>query len=62
MVLNGEAKEFEGSTVDEAIKNISTTIEPVMMVVLGVIVAFVLGAILYPIYSLVGNGGASNIK
>ncbi len=48
--------------VDEAIKNISTTIEPVMMVVLGVIVAFVLGAILYPIYSLVGNGGASNIK
>lgn len=42
--------------VDEAVKNLSTTLEPVMMVVLGGIVSLVLLAVLYPIYSLVGSG------
>jgi type IV pilus assembly protein PilC len=42
--------------VDEAVKNLSTTLEPVMMVVLGGIVALVLLAVLYPVYSLVGSG------
>jgi type IV pilus assembly protein PilC len=42
--------------VDDAVKNLSTTLEPIMMVVLGVIVAVVLGAVLYPVYSLVGSG------
>ena len=48
--------------VDEEIKNISTTIEPVLMVVLGVTVGGVIAAILLPVYSLVGSGGVSNIK
>jgi type IV pilus assembly protein PilC len=43
--------------VDEAVKNLSTTLEPIMMVVLGVIVALVLAAVLGPVYSLVGSGG-----
>jgi type IV pilus assembly protein PilC len=42
--------------VDEAVKNLSTTLEPVMMVVLGGIVSLVLLAVLYPVYSLVGSG------
>lgn len=48
--------------VDEAVKNLSTTLEPIMMVVLGGIVMLVLAAVLGPIYSLVGTGALSNGK
>jgi len=48
--------------VDEEVKNISTTIEPIMMVVLGVTVGGVIAAILMPVYSLVGSGGIDNLK
>lgn len=52
---------YEGD-VDEAVKNLSTTIEPVMMVVLGVIVGLVIAAVLLPIYGLVGSGGLNNLQ
>jgi len=42
--------------VDEEIKNISTLIEPVMMIFMGVAIGGVIAAILLPIYSLVGSG------
>ncbi|HSX41014.1 MAG TPA: type II secretion system F family protein [Candidatus Saccharimonadales bacterium] len=48
--------------VDEAVKNLSTTLEPVMMVVLGGIVMLILAAVLGPIYSLVGSGALSGTK
>jgi type IV pilus assembly protein PilC len=48
--------------VDEAVKNLSTTIEPILMVVLGVTVGGVIAAILLPVYSLVGSGGVDNLK
>jgi type II secretory pathway component PulF len=48
--------------VDEEVKNISTIIEPVLMVVLGITVGGVIAAILLPVYSLVGSGGVSNLK
>ncbi len=48
--------------VDEEVKNISTTIEPLMMVILGVTVGGVIAAILMPVYSLVGSGGVDNLK
>ena len=48
--------------VDEEIKNLSTTIEPILMVVLGVVVGGVIAAILLPVYSLVGSGGVDNLK
>lgn len=48
--------------VDEEVKNLSTTIEPLLMVVLGVVVGGVIAAILLPVYSLVGSGGVSNLK
>ncbi len=41
--------------VDEAIRNISTLIEPATMVVLGVMVAFLIAAVLLPIYGLVSQ-------
>lgn len=48
--------------VDEEVKNLSTTIEPLLMVVLGVVVGGVIAAILLPVYSLVGSGGVDNLK
>lgn len=41
--------------VDEAMENISTLIEPATMVILGLLVAFLIGAVLLPIYGLVSN-------
>lgn len=52
----GRVAKFYEDEVDEEVKNISTTIEPLLMVVLGVIVGIVIAAILLPIYSLVGQG------
>lgn len=43
--------------VDEQIKSISTIIEPVMMVVMGVIAITIVSAILLPIYGLVNQSG-----
>ena len=48
--------------VDEEVRNISATIEPVLMVVLGVTVGGVIAAILMPVYSLVGSGSIDNLK
>lgn len=43
---------FYEDDVDSAINNLAVTIEPVMMVVLGVIVGLVIAAVLLPIYGL----------
>ncbi len=48
--------------VDEEVKNLSTTIEPLLMVVMGVLVGGVIVAILMPVYGLVGSGGINNLK
>ncbi len=45
--------------VEEEIKNLSTLIEPVLMVVMGVTIGGVIAAILLPIYALVGSGSIS---
>ena len=42
--------------VDDAVKNISTIIEPVMMVVLGGMAIIIVAAVLMPIYGLAGSG------
>jgi type IV pilus assembly protein PilC len=47
---------FYEAEVDEEVKNISTTIEPALMVILGVVVALIIASILLPVYSLVGQG------
>lgn len=41
--------------VDNQIKSISTIIEPVMMIVLGVVAMIIVAAILLPVYSLAGK-------
>jgi len=41
--------------VDTQIKTISTIVEPVMMVILGLVAFVIVAAVLLPIYSLGGN-------
>jgi type II secretory pathway component PulF len=60
-MLDRVAIYFEAE-VDEEVKNISTTIEPLMMVILGVVVGGVIAAILLPVYSLVGSGSIDKLK
>jgi type II secretory pathway component PulF len=45
--------------VDNEIKTISTIIEPVMMVIMGLIAITIVAAILLPIYGLVNQSGFS---
>jgi type IV pilus assembly protein PilC len=54
-MLDRVATYFEDE-VDQQVKNLSATIEPILMVVLGVIVMFIIGAVLFPIYNLAGQG------
>lgn len=53
--MMGKVASVYEDELDEQIKTISTTIEPVLMVVLAVVAGGMVGAILLPIYSLV-NG------
>lgn len=50
--------EYYEKEVDNQIKTISTIIEPVMMVLLGVVAFIIVAAILLPIYGLAGNVGS----
>ncbi|MDP2696475.1 MAG: type II secretion system F family protein, partial [bacterium] len=42
--------------VDQIVKNLSTLIEPVLIIVLGVLVGFIILGVLFPVYNLVGTG------
>lgn len=58
-MMNKIAEYYE-KEVDQQVKNLSTIIEPVMMVLLGVIAFGLVAAILLPIYSLAGQ--AQNLR
>ena len=51
----GKTAQVYEDELDEEIKTISTMIEPILMVVLAVVAGGMVGAILFPIYSLVGD-------
>lgn len=53
-MMGKTAQVFEDE-LDNQIKNISTAIEPVLMVVLALVAGSMVGAILFPIYSLVSG-------
>ena len=55
-MLDKTAEYFE-KEVDQQIKTVSTIIEPVMMVVLGVVALVVVAAVLLPVYGLAGQSG-----
>lgn len=47
--------DFYDLEVENSLKNFTTILEPVLMIVVGIIVAFMVLSIITPIYSLVGN-------
>lgn len=51
----GKAAQVFEDELDEQLKMIATMIEPILMVVLGIVAGGMVGAILFPIYALVGN-------
>lgn len=51
----GKTAEYYEKEVDDQIKSISTIIEPVLMVVLGVVAFIIVAAVLLPIYGLAGK-------
>ena len=53
--MMGKVAQVYEDELDEQIRTISTAIEPVLMVVLAVVAGGMVGAILFPIYSLVGG-------
>lgn len=53
--MMGKTAQVYEDELDEEIKAISTAIEPVLMVVMAVLAGGMVGAILFPIYSLVGG-------
>ena len=50
-----KAAEYYEKEVDDEVKNISTIIEPVLMVILGVVAFIIVAAVLLPIYGLAGQ-------
>ncbi len=53
--MMGKAAQVYEDELDEEIKNISTAIEPILMVVLAIVAGSLVAAILLPIYGLVNN-------
>lgn len=53
--MMGKTADYYEKEVDEQIKTISTIIEPVLMIILGIVAILIVVAILLPIYSLVGK-------
>jgi type IV pilus assembly protein PilC len=51
----GKTAEYYEKEVDDQIKSISTIIEPVLMVILGVVGFIIVAAVLLPIYGLAGK-------
>jgi type IV pilus assembly protein PilC len=53
--MMAKTADYYEKEVDDQIKAISTIIEPVMMVLLGVVAFIIVAAVLLPIYSLAGQ-------
>jgi type IV pilus assembly protein PilC len=51
----GKTADYYEKEVDDQIKSISTIIEPVLMVILGVVAFIIVAAVLLPIYGLAGQ-------
>lgn len=53
--MMGKVADYYEKEVDNEVANISSIIEPVMMVILGIVAFTIVAAVLLPIYSLAGN-------
>lgn len=51
----GKTADYYEKEVDNEIKNVQTIIEPVMMVLLGIVAFVIVAAVLLPVYGLAGK-------
>jgi type IV pilus assembly protein PilC len=58
----GKCADYFEKEVDTAVKNISTLVEPVLMIIMGIVAFTIVAAVLLPIYGLVGHVGVNGIK
>jgi type IV pilus assembly protein PilC len=58
----GKCADYYEKEVDTQIKNISTLVEPVLMIIMGIVAFMIVAAVLLPIYGLVGHVGVNGIK
>jgi len=58
--MMAKVADYYEKEVDNEIKSVSTIIEPVMMVIMGLIAITIVAAILLPIYGLVNQSGFTN--
>lgn len=56
--MMGKTADYFEKEVDNQVKSISTIIEPVLMVILGVVAFIIVAAVLLPIYGLANNSSA----
>lgn len=54
-----KAADYYEKEVDDAVSNISSLVEPVMMILLGIVAIIIVLAVLLPIYGLAGSGAIS---
>jgi type IV pilus assembly protein PilC len=53
--MMGKTADYFEKEVDDQIKSISTIIEPLMMIVMGIVALVIVGAVLLPVYTLSGE-------
>jgi type IV pilus assembly protein PilC len=53
----GKSADYYEKELDNEIKNIQTIIEPVMMILMGVMALTIVAAVLLPIYNLASQAG-----
>lgn len=59
-VMMGKVADYYEKEVDNEIKAVSTIIEPVLMIIMGIMALIIVAAILLPIYGLVTQSGFTN--
>lgn len=59
-VMLGKVADYYEKEVDNQIKAVSTIIEPVLMIIMGIMALIIVAAILLPIYGLVTQSGFTN--
>lgn len=59
-VMLGKVADYYEKEVDNQVKALSTIIEPVLMIIMGVMALLIVAAILLPIYGLVTQSGFTN--
>jgi type IV pilus assembly protein PilC len=57
----GKCADYFEKQVDEQVRAISTLVEPVLMIVMGIVAFTIVAAVLLPIYGLVGHIGVNGI-